>query len=65
MPAQSNNLKSNVKLIPTKNPKRFSVQLDLPSEKRYIGYINTSGDGAFITEKQKITDHVRNYMRKR
>lgn len=53
MPVQSNNLKSNVKLIATKNPNRFTVQLDLPSEKRYIGYINTSGDGAFITEKQK------------
>ena len=44
---------SNIKLIPTKNPNRFTVQLDLPSGKRYIGHINTAGDGAFITEKQK------------
>lgn len=53
MQTQTNNYKSNVKLIPTNNPKRFIVQLDLPSERRYIGYINTAGDGAFITEKQK------------
>jgi len=53
MRKKDKNSKSNIKLIPTNNPKRFTVQLDLPSGKRYIGYINTAGDGAFITEKQK------------
>ena len=53
MPTQDKNSKGNIKLIPTNNPKMFTVQLDLPSERRYIGHINTSGDGAFITEKQK------------
>jgi len=44
---------SNIKLIPTKNPKRFTVQLDLPSERRYIGYINRAGDGYYVTERKK------------
>ena len=53
MRKQDKDSESNVKLIPTKNPNRFTVQLELLSEKRYIGYLDTSGDGYFITEKQK------------
>jgi len=30
MPTQDKNSEANVKLIPTKNPKSFTVQLDLP-----------------------------------
>jgi len=53
MRTQVKNSKSNVKLLPTQNPNRFTVQLVLPSEKKYIGYLATSGDGYYITERKK------------
>jgi len=43
----------NVNLIPTRNPNRFKIQLLLPSETRYIGFLDSSGEGYFITEKKK------------
>jgi hypothetical protein len=51
--ANLNLCNSKVKLIPTGNKNRFRIQLSLPTETRYIGFLDTSGDGHYITERKK------------
>jgi hypothetical protein len=44
---------NKVNLIPTGNKKRFRIQLSLPTETRYIGFLDTSGEGSYVTERKK------------
>jgi hypothetical protein len=43
----------NLELIPTKHSHLFRVKLNLEFQNRYIGILDTSGDGKFITERKE------------
>lgn len=45
-----------ITLIPTKRPNIFTVQLNLPYQTRYIGELNTAGDGTFSTKRKE--EHI-------
>ncbi len=51
--ANLNESQSKIKLVPTTNKNRFRIQLSLPTETRYIGFLDTSGEGYYITERKK------------
>ena len=42
-----------ITLIPTKHPKVYDVKLNLEFETRYIGKIDTAGDGTFISVRNE------------
>lgn len=46
-------MQTNLKLIPTKNPQRFQVQLNLNFQTRYIGKLDISGEGTFLTNRKQ------------
>jgi len=48
---QSVNIKL-IELIPTKYPSVFQIQLNLNMQTRYIGKLDTAGDGTFITQRK-------------
>lgn len=48
---QSENTKL-LELIPTKYPSVFKVQLNLEMQTRYIGKVDTAGDGTFLTARK-------------
>ena len=50
--------RTQITLSPTKNPKVFNVHLSLGFETRYIGKIDFTGEGTFITKRK--TKHVHN-----
>ena len=39
-------------IIPTKYPSVFQIQLNLNMQTRYIGKLDTAGDGTFITQRK-------------
>ncbi len=41
-----------IELIPTKYPSVFQVQLNLEMQTRFIGKLDTAGDGTFITKRK-------------
>jgi hypothetical protein len=43
----------NLELIPTKHSHLFRVKLNLEFQSRYIGTLDTSGDGKFLTERKE------------
>lgn len=43
----------NLELLPTKHPHIFRVKLNLEFQTRYIGTLDTSGAGKFITERRE------------
>jgi len=49
-----NFIRSNIQLIPQKNSNTlYTVKLSLENETRYIGTLDTSGNGTFITVRKK------------
>lgn len=46
-------MNSQLQLIPTKQPSIFNVQLNLPFETRYIGKLDTEGEGTFLTKRKE------------
>ena len=42
-------MKNQIELIPTGNPSIFDVQLKLEFQSRFIGKVDTTGDGTFLT----------------
>lgn len=42
-----------ISLIPTKHPHLFQVRLNLDFQTRYIGKIDTSGEGTFLTNRKE------------
>ncbi len=47
-----NKHKQLLELLPTKHPYLFRVKLNLDFQTRYIGTLDTSGEGKFITERK-------------
>ena len=45
-------MKNQIELIPTGNPCIFNVQLKLDFQSRFIGKLDTSGDGTFSTVRK-------------
>jgi len=43
----------NVELIPTKHSHLFKVKLNLEFQSRYIGTLDKSGEGKFLTDRKK------------
>ena len=41
-----------IELIPTKYPSVFQVQLNLEMQTRFIGKLDTAGDGTFLTNRK-------------
>ena len=50
MQQQSNKI---IRLVPTKHSHVFQVQLNLEQQTRYIGKIDTAGDGTFYTTRSE------------
>ncbi len=48
---QSENTKL-IELIPTKYPSVFQIQLNLNMQTRYIGKLDTAGDGTYLTQRK-------------
>ncbi|NMB81420.1 MAG: hypothetical protein GYA14_06340, partial [Ignavibacteria bacterium] len=46
-----NKSKELISLIPTKHSNVFNVQLNLDCQTRFIGKIDTAGEGTFITNR--------------
>lgn len=45
-----------IQIIPTKRPNIFTVQLNLLHQTRYIGKLDTTGDGTFSTKRKE--EHI-------
>jgi hypothetical protein len=46
------NIQRNIELLPTKDSYVFKVKLMLQYESRFIGELNTSGEGTFTTKRK-------------
>jgi len=44
--------KQQIRLIPTRHPHVFNVQLNLEHQTRYIGQLNLSGEGTYLTTRK-------------
>ena len=51
--AKLNYSRTKINLVQTTHTNLFRIQLLLPSETRYIGFLNTSGEGSYVTERKR------------